>query len=129
MRIRRALYGLLLGGAIAACSQPAVEDESLYLTGTEEGPITLNGQLACAGKKELICHIPPGNPANAHTICVGKPAVAPHQKHHGDTLGACATEPNPPPDEPPPPPPGDDCDGECDPPPPPPPTPTDPAPL
>ena len=63
------------------------------------------------GKKELICHIPPGNPANAHTICVGDAAVEPHQTHHGDTLGACATEPTPPPEEPPPP---DDCGGTCD---------------
>ncbi|MCP3168826.1 hypothetical protein [Myxococcus qinghaiensis] len=35
-----------------------------------------------------VCHIPPGNPANAHTIVVGAPAVKAHLKH-GDTLGAC----------------------------------------
>jgi hypothetical protein len=38
--------------------------------------------------KVTICHIPPGNPANAHTITVGAPAVKAHIKH-GDTLGAC----------------------------------------
>lgn len=38
--------------------------------------------------KVTICHIPPGNPANAHTITVGAPAVKAHVKH-GDTLGAC----------------------------------------
>ena len=56
----------------------SVEDESMYLTGTEEYAITLpNGEKACDNpKKTLICHIPPGNPANAHTICVGNPAVA-----------------------------------------------------
>src|SRR5438552_3501087 len=26
-------------------------------------------------KKTTICHIPPGNPANAHTLCVGNAAV------------------------------------------------------
>lgn len=42
-----------------------------------------------------LCHIPPGNPANAHTITVGQPAVKAHLKH-GDTLGACegTTEPD-----------------------------------
>lgn len=111
MRIWMLFSSLVLCGSLAACAQPKVDDESLYLTGTEEGAVTLkNGQLGCMGKKVLICHIPPGNPANAHTICVGAPAVEPHQTHHGDTLGACATEPNPPPDEPPPP---DDCGGAC----------------
>ena len=35
-----------------------------------------------------ICHIPSGNPANAHTITVGASAVPAHLAH-GDTLGAC----------------------------------------
>ncbi len=35
-----------------------------------------------------LCHIPPGNPDNAHTITVGAPAVKAHL-HHGDHLGAC----------------------------------------
>lgn len=35
-----------------------------------------------------LCHIPPGNHDRAHTITVGRPAVAAHLKH-GDTLGAC----------------------------------------
>src|SRR6185295_8619847 len=37
-----------------------------------------------------ICHIPPGNPANAHSITVGAPAVSAHLAH-GDTLGACGS--------------------------------------
>ena len=38
--------------------------------------------------KVTLCHRPPGNPANAHTISVGEPATAAHLKH-GDHLGAC----------------------------------------
>jgi hypothetical protein len=38
--------------------------------------------------KVLVCHIPPGNPANAHTISVGLSAVKAHLAH-GDRLGAC----------------------------------------
>lgn len=39
-------------------------------------------------QKVTICHIPPGNPANAHTITVGAPAVPAHLAH-GDLLGPC----------------------------------------
>jgi hypothetical protein len=39
-------------------------------------------------EKVLICHIPPGNPANAHTIFVSSNAVPAHLRH-GDTLGVC----------------------------------------
>lgn len=44
--------------------------------------------VICAPHKATICHIPPGNHANLHTICVGKPAVPAHLAH-GDRLGAC----------------------------------------
>lgn len=39
--------------------------------------------------KVVICHYPPGNPANAHTIIVGSNAVSAHVNNHGDTRGAC----------------------------------------
>jgi hypothetical protein len=35
-----------------------------------------------------VCHIPPGNPANAHIINVSVNAVPAHLAH-GDTLGQC----------------------------------------
>jgi hypothetical protein len=40
------------------------------------------------GKKLTICHVPPGNPDNAHTISVGAGAVEAHLAH-GDYLGPC----------------------------------------
>jgi hypothetical protein len=40
------------------------------------------------GRHVTICHFPPGNPGNAHTIRVGAPAVRAHMAH-GDHLGAC----------------------------------------
>lgn len=40
------------------------------------------------GGKVTICHIPPGNPAAAHTISVGKPALQAHLGH-GDIEGEC----------------------------------------
>jgi len=41
-------------------------------------------------KKTTVCHIPPGNPANAHTICIGNAAVQAHLDHHGDFIGTCS---------------------------------------
>jgi hypothetical protein len=38
--------------------------------------------------KVIICHRPPGNPDNAHTLTVGASAVPAHLAH-GDTLGPC----------------------------------------
>lgn len=35
-----------------------------------------------------ICHVPPGNPANAHTITVSENAIPAHLAH-GDDRGAC----------------------------------------
>jgi hypothetical protein len=43
-------------------------------------------QPARAGEEKVeICHIPPGNPENAHAIYVGAPAVPAHLAH-GDFL-------------------------------------------
>jgi hypothetical protein len=43
-------------------------------------------------KKTTICHVPPGNPANAHTLCIGNAAVKHHLKNHDDYLGPCKRE-------------------------------------
>lgn len=40
------------------------------------------------GNKVLVCHIPPGNPANAHTICISENGVPAHLAH-GCHLGPC----------------------------------------
>jgi hypothetical protein len=66
-------------------------DDTFYMTGTEEYAVqNADGEWVCeAPKKVLICHIPPGNPDNAHTICVSQHAVETHQSHHGDLIGAC----------------------------------------
>jgi hypothetical protein len=43
-----------------------------------------------AEDKCTICHVPPGNPPNAHTITVGCSAVDAHLRNHpGDCLGPC----------------------------------------
>lgn len=44
-------------------------------------------------RKTTICHVPPGNPANRHTLCIGNAAVDAHLDHHDDILGPCESEP------------------------------------
>ncbi len=56
--------------------------------------------------KITICHIPPGNPANAHSITVSINALDAHLAH-GDFVGSCNGTPPPPPPPPPPTDPGD----------------------
>jgi hypothetical protein len=100
-----------------ACDGIASDDPSMMLTGTEQDavsppPGSPPGMApSCPSSKVLICHIPPGNPANAHSICVGPPAWPPHHQLHGDTMGACPSGPGgsgdsdagaPPPPPPPP---------------------------
>jgi hypothetical protein len=43
---------------------------------------------ACPEPKVTICHVPPGNPGNRHTITVGESAVSAHLRH-GDSVGPC----------------------------------------
>jgi len=55
-----------------------------------------------ANCKVTICHVPPGNVCNEHTIRVGKPAVRAHIEH-GDYLGSCDPQDPPVVVDPPPP--------------------------
>lgn len=43
----------------------------------------------CGKNKVYVCHIPNGNPNNAHTICISYNALASHIAEHGDYLGPC----------------------------------------
>lgn len=50
--------------------------------------------VECGKKKVTICHIPPGNPNAARSICVGKLALKAHLAH-GDFIGACEGDEEP----------------------------------
>jgi hypothetical protein len=70
--------------------------------GIDDGTVGKHDQVrACDPnnkKKTTICHVPPGNPANAHTLCIGNAAVEAHLRNHPDYLGPCKREnPCPPP--------------------------------
>ncbi len=95
-----ALCTLLMGG----CGGGTVSEEGsagaersgdgLEASTSNSGATTEEGGDGDEGV--TLCHIPPGNPANAHTITVGEPAVRAHLRH-GDTLGSCdgSSEPTP----------------------------------
>ena len=51
--------------------------------------LILGAEPGYPGEKVTLCHFPPGNPADAHTIAVGEPALDAHLDH-GDALGECA---------------------------------------
>src|SRR5688572_10032515 len=48
--------------------------------------------VSCGRRKVSICHIPPGDPGAAHTLCISENAVAGHLRH-GDMLGECPVTP------------------------------------
>ncbi|MCH8319012.1 MAG: T9SS type A sorting domain-containing protein, partial [Bacteroidetes bacterium] len=52
--------------------------------------VNINNPVGCQSEahKVRVCHIPPGNPGNAHEICIDKNAVKAHLKH-GDCIGSC----------------------------------------
>jgi hypothetical protein len=78
MKKGRGIVSLAMWGL--ACASVAVMARDEDRTKTDSGK-----------KKVTLCHQPPGNPANAHTISVGEPARAAHLRH-GDSLGACPDE-------------------------------------
>ena len=62
-----------------------------WLCEAEPGQDCSNFPCGNNDNKVLLCHVPPGNPENAHTICISPNAVAAHIEHHeGDHCGPCA---------------------------------------
>jgi cysteine-rich repeat protein len=69
-----ALVGAVAGGAV--------------LVGAVTGAAAGDSDFAQANKRVTVCHVPPGNTANAHTISVAAASVSAHLRH-GDELGPC----------------------------------------
>lgn len=88
--MRFILGSILLALAVPACNAPTGDTQQEL---TKMGcSVNAPDPRACDPadtKKTTVCHIPPGNPANAHTICVGNAAVPAHLDH-GDFVGTCA---------------------------------------
>ena len=57
-----------------------------------EDSVVITSSSSSSVEKTTICHIPPGNPDNAHTITVGGPAVRAHEAHGDYIEGSCEDE-------------------------------------
>jgi hypothetical protein len=88
-----ALMGLVACGGESplstAADEPAAVKDSSNVTSLAVATQTAQET------KVTICHVPPGNPENAHEITVAESSLKAHFPH-GDTIGTCAGEPPPP---------------------------------
>jgi hypothetical protein len=83
-RIRFMVFVVCLVAAIPyAQGQVGLEDVTLEPSASLEGV-----KIDALNVGVTLCHIPPGDPANAQTIVDGQAAVAAHFAH-GDYLGEC----------------------------------------
>ena len=80
---------VLLSLVLVSCGQEANRNNNTALA----GPIQISGADSQNGDSKVsICHIPPGNPANAHTIEININALPAHLAH-GDTAQECQLPP------------------------------------
>ena len=86
--LKQMIFSFALVALVASCGGGGTSVDS-FGAGEEA-----NSSGSGDSGKVTLCHIPPGNPANAHTISVGAPAVRAHLAH-GDYLGSCVGDPNP----------------------------------
>ena len=88
--MRRLLpFMTFMGFALTGCSTPDLSAEQQLLN--QGCTVNQPDPRACDPadtKKTTVCHIPPGNPANAHSITVSVNALAAHLGH-GDSIGQC----------------------------------------
>lgn len=91
MHLIKLLTGTVLAGALlAGCNSSQSSQDQLVQQGCTI--VSTHGHVCDPAdtKKTTVCHIPPGNPANAHTICIGNEAVQAHIQNHGDFIGECS---------------------------------------
>lgn len=94
---------LLLCFGFIACSQASFENQPSQVLsprvnvdeGANDAEVLAQCECGEGGRKVRICHVPQGNPANAHTICISPNALKAHIDHHiagsgeEDYMGAC----------------------------------------
>lgn len=63
------------------------------------GPAESHGRRRAPPPCTPVCHVPHGNPENAHTLCLPCGAARAHlRRHRDDTAGECPPPPPPPPE-------------------------------
>jgi hypothetical protein len=90
---KRSSIMFLLGLALTACTAQVSVKTQAEENLPEGCQANVADKRACDPadtSKTTVCHIPPGNPANAHTICIGNAGVPAHLANHGDFVGTCS---------------------------------------
>ena len=82
--MKKTVIGVLLAAGVCAVAVGQTIAAKSQHDATHSHTIIVAGNDG----KVAICHVPPGNPANRHTIHVGQAAVNAHLAH-GDSIGAC----------------------------------------
>jgi hypothetical protein len=98
--IKLAISTVILIVSVSGCSVPdggAQQNAWIRACGLQDDPfitgdVTLHACPPEAVNKTTICHIPPGNPSNAHTLCVSNAAVRAHMDNHLDLMVECVSE-------------------------------------
>ena len=88
------------GHKSSSANTSSSSDDESSSANTSSSSDEKSGSGNSGGDKQAVCHVPPGNPDNAHTIVISVNAVQTHlTQHEGDTLGPCPEDEGPPDDE------------------------------
>jgi len=80
--------GLLVAFAVSGAFAGEPGPQTLTFEDRVKAQAQIDAVSTDVNVKVALCHIPPGNPADARTVVVGEAAVPAHLAH-GDSLGAC----------------------------------------
>lgn len=82
------------GEPLSEENEEDIKEELKHRRDQQETEIAHTDADGCGSNKVIVCHVPPGNPENAHDICISVNALHAHVGRHGagdhlDHVGSC----------------------------------------